>query len=363
MNNLYINLKSLSHNITQIKNKLNSHTKIMAIIKASGYGSGAAHIAHTLIENGIEFFGVATVFEAIELRKSGVDLPILILDQLFPQDIEKVIEFDLTANVCSFDISQQINVLSNSSGKKTKIHIEVDTGMNRTGLAVNQAVDTIIRINQLDSIIIEGLFTHFACADSSREYTLWQIDQFETLLAELKSKGIEIPIKHACNSAGLLNFPQAHFDMVRPGIMLYGYYPSKNLKDQIDLIPCFALKSQISYIKKVPKGTSISYNSTYVTSKPSTIATIPIGYADGYRRCLSNKGHVMIGGQKANIVGNICMDMFMIDVTHIPDAKTGDEVILFDENNITVDEIADLCGTINYEIISTVGQRVERKYM
>lgn len=360
---MYVDLNAIAHNIKEIKERLKPETQLMAVIKASGYGSGAVNIVNTLIDNGAERLAVAIAEEGIQLRKRGVSIPILILIQPFQTQLKDFLEYDLIPTITHYELAKELNDICQAGSKIVKVHIEVDTGMGRMGIPDGKAVDLIADISALKNIQVEGIYTHFACSDCDVEYTRSQIERFEAVLRGLKERGIEIPLKHACNSAAIINFPEAHYDIVRPGLMLYGYYPDQSLRDKLELMPSLTLKSKVAYIKEVPPGTSVSYNCTYTTERVSKIATIPVGYADGYRRELSNKGSVVINGYGAPIVGTVCMDMFMVDVTHIPDVKAGDEVILFDHSNITVDEIAKLCGTINYEIIAIVGSRVPRVYL
>lgn len=363
MNILYVNLEALRHNINEVHKHLNPGTQIMGIVKANGYGTNAVSIVETLTKSGVSYLGVASVSEAIELREHQVALPILVLNQLNLEDIPAVISHQLTANISHLETVKRLNFEAFNSNKKIKIHIEIDTGMGRTGVQPEHAIPFIQQVSSLENIEIEGIFTHFSSADCNVRFTENQINQFEDILKKLNQLQIHIPIKHACNSAGMLNFPRAHYDMVRPGIMLYGYYPDKSLRNKINLMPCLSLKSEISFIKEVSTGTSISYKNTYITKKITRIATIPLGYADGYKRCLSNIGSVLIKNKRANVVGTICMDVFMVDVSDIPDVKIGDEVIIFDSENITVDEIAHQCETINYEIITSIGNRVKRVYI
>ncbi len=360
---MLVDLRAIEHNIREIARKLRPQTGMIAVIKASGYGSGAGNIVDMLLRNGVSMLAVAIAEEGMELREQGVDIPILVLVQPSREDLGEVVKYGLTPAVSDYELAVQLDNASCSANKITNLHVEVDTGMGRTGISPDKALGLVSALKRLKNVNVEGIFTHFACSDTDAAYTKLQIDKFEKVLEELSKKGIDISIKHACNSAAILNFPEAHYDMVRPGLMLYGYYPNQDLRKEIDLIPSLALKSKVVFLKEVPENTSISYSRTFKTRSASRIATIPIGYADGYRRALSNKGRVVINGVAAPIVGTICMDMCMADVTHIPDVKVGDEVILFDQYNITVEDIAKTCGTINYEIISTIGARVPRVYI
>ncbi len=360
---MYVDLAAIEHNIREIGSKLGPQTGMIGVVKASGYGSGAENIVDTLIRNGANMLAVAIAEEGKQLRELGVDIPILVLVQPGHEDLKEIVKFGLIPAVSDYELAVELDSISRAKNKAVKLHVEVDTGMGRTGIRPDQAYSFITALKALKSVSVEGIFTHFACSDTDQEYTELQIGRFEKVLQELKNKGVEVPLKHACNSAAILNFPETHYDLVRPGLMLYGYYPCQDLRQKIDLIPSLALKSRVVYLKEVPENTSISYSRTFKTRRASRIATIPIGYADGYRRELSNKGSVVINGVKAPIVGTVCMDMCMADVTHIPDVKVGDEVTLFDRYNITVEDIAEICRTINYEIISTIGARVPRVYI
>lgn len=244
-----------------------------------------------------------------------------------------------------------------------KIHIEIGTGMGRTGISPKRIKEFLDESNKYPNIKIEGIYTHFSCSDTDEEYTKKQIASFKEAVSVVQEEIKDLKYIHCCNSAGILNFKEAHFNLVRPGIILYGYYPNDNLKEKINLKPAVTLKSKISFLKEVEAGTSISYGRTFVTKRKSKIATVQLGYADGIRRCLSNKGEIIINNEKAPIVGTVCMDCFMVDVTDLKEVKVGDEVFIWDNKNITVEDIAKIYGTINYEVISTISNRVVREYV
>ena len=361
--NLYVDLNAIEYNIKEIQKKIPSQTQIMAVIKASGYGSGAVNIIRTLMQNGVSRLGVALANEGVELRKNRITIPINVLIQPFYSELEKFPQYDLIPAIADMDIVQKIDEISYKMNKTTKVHVEVDTGIGRIGIQPKDAVQFVVELKKLKNIEVEGIFTHFASSGNNEEYTQMQISKFNEVLNGLTEKGIDISLKHACNSAGLVNYPEAHYNMVRPGLILYGYYPDEELRNKINLKPSLTLKSKVAFVKEAPPETAISYGGNFVTKRVSKIATVPLGYADGYRRELSNKGYVFVGGKIVPIVGTICMDVFMADVTDAEDVKVGDEVILFDNCNIKVEEIAKLCNTINYEIISTIGSRVPRIYL
>jgi len=360
---LFVDLKAILHNVKEIRGLLSPKTEIMAVIKASAYGSGSPEIARILVQDGLKRFAVAIPEEAIVLRKSGIDKPILVLTPPMLSDLQTLVECDLTPSISDIETAKKLDELCCTNNKRLKIHVELDTGMGRTGISPKEAISLITQVNDLSNLDVEGLFAHFSSAESDTEYTRKQISLFEKTVNELKQIGINIPIKHVCNSAGIVLFPDVHYEFVRLGLMLYGYFPDETLKDKLSLKPSLILKTKIVHIKDVPAETSISYNRTFITKRPSRIATLPIGYADGFKRALSNKGFVLVNGQKAPIIGRVCMDLSMIDVTDIPNVKKGDEVIIFDNINITVEELAELCGTISYEIISTISPRIPRVYI
>jgi len=364
-----INLDAIAHNVREIKKLIGKRVEMMGVVKADAYGHGVLEVVRTLLDNGVTQLAVSMLDEAIQIRKMGINVPILILSYTDPARAEEIVVNNVTQTVFSMDLAMALSKAAVKLGKNAKIHVKVDTGMTRVGFMPGySAVKSIMEISKLPGIIIEGIFTHFASADESeREYTQMQFEKFMSVCNELGRVGIHIPVKHVCNSAGIIQYPEMHLDMVRPGVILYGLYPSKEIKrDTICLKPAMTLKANVILVKDVEKGTCISYGRTFRTSRQSRIATIPIGYADGYTRLLSNKGKVLINGETAPIVGRICMDQCMVDVTDLKhDVKVGDEVVLFGCQNgscISVDEVAEEIGTINYEIVCIIGKRIPRVY-
>lgn len=363
-----INIDYIEDNLKAIKNYVGYDKEIMVVIKADGYGHGAIPIARQLYEAGIDSIGVATLQEAVALRKYGIKIPILILGYSPEEEYNDLIDYDIIQTVYKPSMVKGISDMAVKAGKKAKIHIKIDTGMTRLGFYPDE--DSVIQIEEiykLPNIEIEGIFTHFAQADDSdRTYTEQQIRLYNEFIKKLEDKGIIIPKKHASNSAGLIEYKEAHFDMVRAGIALYGLYPSNDVDhDRLKLKPSLSLISNIIFLKDVPSGVSVSYGSTYVTDRQCKIATIPVGYGDGFPRSLSSKGRVLIRGQYAPIIGRICMDQFMVDVTDIEGVSDGDEAVLIGkqgDNEITVEEIAGIDGTINYEIVCQLGKRIPRVY-
>lgn len=363
-----IDLDAMAHNLKELKSIKDPKAEMMAVIKADGYGHGAVPISKTLIDNGIDRFGVAIVEEGIALRKSGAQIPILIFGYTPTEQLDQVIHYDLIQTVFKEEVALALEKRARALEKIVKIHIKIDTGMGRVGFMPNkETLNCMKRIQELPHIQIEGIYTHFAKADESdKSFTYSQLNTFNEFLNLLEDEGIHIPIKHASNSAGVMVFGEAHFQLIRAGISLYGLYPSDEVDQRsIQLQPALSLKSHIVFIKEVEKNTPIGYGGTYLTPERSIIATIPVGYGDGYPRLLSSKGRVLIRGEYAPIVGRVCMDQFMVDVTHIKGIRDGDEVVLIGQQGdkiISTDEIAKLVGTINYEITCGLGKRIPRIY-
>lgn len=364
-----INLDNLAHNIKEVRRVTKKDALVTAVVKANAYGHGSIMAAKIFLENGADRLAVATLSEGIELRRAGIKAPILILGCTPEHQAKFAIENDIIQTVCSYENAKVLSDIAKSMDDIAKIHIKIDTGMSRIGFRVEEkTIDEIVKISKLSNLYMEGIFTHFAKADEKdKTFTEKQFEKFQWVIDELEKRDIHIPIKHVSNSAGIIDLPQYNLDMVRGGIMIYGLYPSNEVcKDRVSLKPAMKLKAKISNLKVVPKRTGISYGQIFITNRESKIATIPIGYADGFTRLLTSKGEVSIKGNRVPIVGNICMDQCMVDVTDIPDVEIGDEVILFGDgkdNSPHIDEIAKKLGTINYEIVCMVGRRVPRVYI
>ncbi len=364
-----INLDHIAHNVEEIRRLVGKRTEIMAVVKADAYGHGVMETVSTIIENGASRLAVSMLDEAIQLRKIGIDVPILVLSHTSPQRADELIQYHITQTVYSHEMAEALSDVAVRQGTKVPVHIKIDTGMTRVGfLPGYSAVKDVVKIQKLPGIVVEGIFTHFATADErDRGYTLHQMELFESIISELNRIGIIIPIRHVSNSAAILQYSENTLDMVRAGIILYGIYPSDEVdRTVIDLKPAMTLKANITLVKWVDAETSISYGRKFTTKRKSRIATISIGYADGYSRLLTNKSRVLVNGQYAPVVGSICMDQCMIDVTDISgELEVGSEVVLIGrqgENEITADEIAQLIGTIPYEIVSIIGKRIPRVY-
>jgi len=355
-----INLDNLEHNFLQIRKRLTPGTKTLVTVKADAYGHGLVPASKRLEGCGVDFLGVASIDEGIALRKAGIKSPILILGLILKNDLAPLFEYDLTVSVCDEELSAALDKKARLLRKQAKVHIKVDTGMGRIGIVHYDAYKLVRKIYGLKNIKVEGIFTHFAFADMNKRFTFYQIDLFDKLVKRLVSAGIDIPLVHAANSMGVLNYKHSHFNMVRPGLVIYGLYPKENLK--INLKPVLSLKTKVIFVKKVPAGCGISYGHEYVTQRPTRIVTLPIGYGDGYPRNLSNKAPVLIGGKRFRICGRICMDQIMVDVGNTP-VRIEDEVVLIGtqgKNRITAEELAELSGTIPYEIVCGLGSRIPR---
>ncbi len=361
-----VDLAAIRSNFGALKGILAPETKTMAIVKANAYGHGSVRVAKEL-ESKADYFAVAALEEAMELRENGIKTPVLILAYTSPSQYEELINNDIATTIYSFDDAKQLSVAAEKLGKKAVIHIAVDTGMGRIGFFDNEeSVDIIGKISELPFIEIEGIFTHFACADMSDKTSAFsQKERFDKFISMLESRNINIPIKHASNSAAIIDL-DCRYDMVRMGISLYGLYPSDEvMADRIKLAPAMEVVSHVIHIKDVEPGIGISYGHTYVTAEKRRIATVCIGYADGFNRAFSNKGYVLINGKKAPITGRVCMDQIMVDVTDIDDVRVGDDVIIMGEScgaAITAECLGEMCGSFNYEVICTFMPRVTRVY-
>lgn len=365
-----INLDNIRKNVINIKNNIDTNSKIIAVVKTDGYGHGALRIAKELDQmEEVDFFAVATIEEAMDLKDNGVKTDILILGYCFPTGYETIVNNDIRSTVFDYETAKELSDIAVKNNTKAQIHIKVDTGMSRIGLIPNEdGIELVKKIYKLPGINIEGMFTHFARADErDKTYINNQFNIFTAFNQKLKAVGINIPILHCSNSAAIVDSPFANLNMVRAGIILYGLWPSNEVqKDNIKLYPAMELKSTVVYVKTIDKDTQISYGGTYCAKDRMTIATVSIGYGDGYPRCLSNKGYVLIRGQKAPILGRVCMDQLMVDVSHIEGVVRGDTVTLVGidgENSISMEEFSALANTINYESVCDIGKRVPRLYI
>jgi alanine racemase len=361
-----VDLGALTYNYHQLRQLVPSSVKFLTVVKADAYGHGAIPVSKKLEELGADFLGVATVQEGAELRNAGVKSPILVLSGIYQEEVEDVLAYQLTPMVYCLEIAEALSATAKKKGETIPIHIKVDTGMGRIGVLAKEAASFATRLRKFENLKIEGVASHFSTADGGNSsFAKEQLQRFAHTLEEMKKVDVDPPLCHIANSAALVTLPAAHFTLVRPGIMLYGSYPSPALKEKVSLRQVMSWKSLVADLKKVPKGYPISYGRTFITQRPSLIADIPVGYADGYNRLFSNRGEILIKGMRAPVVGRVCMDWTMVDVTDIPGVAVGDEVVLMGNQlgqEITPEALGELIGTISYEILCSVGKRVPRIY-
>lgn len=364
-----IDLRAIAHNLQAMKQVTSPATEIMAVVKANAYGHGILEVSRVALTNGAKWLGVAILDEALLLRQHEIKAPILVLGYTGIEQAETVVRAGVTQAVYTFSQAKALSAAAVKLGLLAVIHLKIDTGMGRLGFLPSAAtLATIEKIADLPGLVIGGIFTHFAAADApDKTYTREQFRQFQALIQELEWKGIKPPLKHAANSAAFLDLPETHLDLVRLGIVLYGLYPSPEVRqDLLCLQPAMTVKARVSFVKELPAGWNVSYGRTYTTAGPTAIATIPMGYADGYSRLFSNRGEVLIRGIRVPVVGRVCMDQFMVDVSAQFPVVLGDEVVIFGRQNgsvLTVEELAAKIGTINYELICMISERVPRIYI
>ena len=376
-----VDLSTIAHNTRELRRITRPEARLMVGVKADGYGHGAIEVSKTALLNGADALGVARVEEGITLRKAGIQAPILIFGYTLPELADALIEHDLTQTVYDTATAKQLSAAISGQNRHLKIHIKVDTGMGRLGLLspdhsekrlkAQYTVETLAAIKKiahLPGLNLEGIFTHFASSDTlDKSYAEVQFKRFTQLLDDLKIEGIVPSLRHAANSGAIIDMPHTHLNMVRAGISFYGLYPSSEVcQDHLQLLPAMALKARVIHVKTVPAGFAVSYNSTWQSSTKTTIATIPIGYADGFSRAFSNRGQMLVHGQRAPIVGRVCMDLTLLDVGHIPHVKVGDEAVIFGRQKnrvLSADEQAACIDTINYEIVSALTARIPRVYL
>lgn len=365
-----IDLDAVAYNMEQMKQRLGGNTRLIAVIKTDGYGHGAVPIAKMFESTDYVWgYAVACMDEAVVLRHAGVKKPILVLGCIFPEQYEEMIRYEIRAAVYTKEMAVGMAKAAEKIGKTAYFHIKIDTGMGRIGFTVNEKnVNEICEINKLKHGMIEGMFTHFAKADETdKSYTRMQHERFIRMREALEKKNVSIPYIDCDNSAGIIDFPDLKHDLARAGISLYGMYPSEEVNhDAIDLKPALELISHVTFVKEVEAGTSISYGGTFVAEKAMKVATIPVGYGDGYPRSLSNCGEVLIHGKRARILGRVCMDQFMVDVTGIPDVQFMDRVVLVGwdgTEHISVEELSEKSGRFPYEFVCCLGKRIPRVYV
>lgn len=361
-----IDLNALQYNFHQVKKRVGGKVKILVAVKANAYGHGMLEVSRRLLNLDVDYLGVATIDEAIQLRRAKITAPILLFSAILPYEVKAVIDYKITLSVSSLEIARRLNREAKTKRRRVKVHIEIDTGMGRLGVWHKEAIGFITRLIEFKNLEIEGVYTHFASADEEDSaYTFLQIASFKTLIKDLERREIGIPFKHAANSMGLLRFKECHFNLVRPGLIVYGLYPRKDTRRDIRLKPVLSFKTKVVSLKKLTRGQTVSYGRTYVAPKDTVIAILPVGYGDGYSRLLSNRADVLIRGKRMGVVGTICMDQTMVNVTLFPDVKVGDSAVLIGKQGkemITAEELASLSDTISYEVVSCISSRVPRLY-
>ncbi len=358
-------MDAVRYNLGCIRDHIDKNTGIMAVVKANAYGHGIDRIGRVLSEGGVDYLGVATVDEALSLRSSGILAPVLVLGSVLREEAKAAVMHDITLTLCDQELFRIIIKLAKEITARPKVHLKIDTGMGRIGVWHEEALEFIKKVHSSEDIDIEGIYTHFSSAARDRKTTNLQINSFRKVLDVIDAEGIEIKYKHAANSIAVIYWRGSHLNLVRTGILLYGVYPKENFRGRFHLRPAMNLKTKIVHLKETPSGRAISYGRTYITQKNTKIATIPIGYADGYGRILSNKAEALLKGQHARVVGMVTMDQALLDVGHIENVKVGDEVVLIGKqgtSEISIERIAKLAGTIPYEILSAITDRVPRIY-
>lgn len=359
-----VNLDAMKWNIDRVRELLKGETAILLVVKADAYGHGAVRIARLAAECGIDMLGVATVDEGKELREAEIGLPILVLSPVLPEEISHAMEYDLAVTVSSLEFARAASETAVRQERTCKVHLEVDTGMGRAGLGRESAIPVIEEIMQLDGLEIEGLFTHFPASDSDMDFSREQIESFNELIEGLK--GADFSYIHCANSAAIVNFENSHFNMIRPGLLIYGHMPSIHLAGKVEVVPVMSFRTKLVLVREMPPGASISYGRTYIAPEHITMGIIPVGYGHGMSHRLSNKGEVLFRGSRVPIIGRVTMDMTMVDLSGFENPRVGEEIVIFGrqgEEEISADEIAQWEGTLNYEILCRISKRVARLYL
>lgn len=360
-----IDLGAIRYNLRRIRQLAGRDIKILSLVKADAYGHGMNEVSRVVSEEGVDYIGVASLDEAGELRRIGIKGNIIVLGAILPQEADGVLKFNAIQTISDLRIARLLSKRAQAKGRDIKVHIKIDTGMGRIGFWHEEAADFVKKIASLKNIVLDGIFTHFPSAEEDKLFTYGQIKDFKALMEKLWQYNIDIPVKHTSNSMALIDFKDSHMNMVRPGLIMYGLYPRKDLTRKLKLKPAMKLKTKVVHVKSVPKGRSISYGRTYIAKKDTKIATIPVGYGDGYSRHFSNRSDVLIKGRRVPVVGRVCMDMTMVNVGG-KDIRPGEEVVLIGQQGkeaITVEELAGIANTIPYEIVCNIGRRVPRIYI
>jgi alanine racemase len=363
-----VDLDAIAHNVRALKAHIGEHTELAAVIKANAYGHGSLPVAHVALQNGATRLAVGPVEEGVQLRAAGITAPILLMCYATPGQAADIVRHRLTPTVNAPELAQALSdTVGAHNAPPLAVHIKVDTGMGRFGLMPDEVCDFVRAVAGLPGLIVEGFYTHFSSADEAdTSHTYEQFALYRQLAGQLEREGIHVPVKHAANSAATLRFPEMHLDMVRCGVAMYGLHPSADTEVTVPLRPAMALKSKVGRVRTVPSGWGVSYGRTYVTTRPTPVALVSVGYGDGYHRILSNKAEVLIHGQRAPMLGRVCMDQFVVDVRGIASVQEGDEIVVLGrqgQDEVSADEIAAWAGTINYEVVTSILPRVPRIYL
>ena len=361
-----IDLNALRHNLLAVKKRIGPQIKILGIVKADAYGHGDYEVSRVLLNNGVEMLGIAILEEGIQLRNTGIKAPLLLLGGVFEEQIDSIIHYDVTPTVYDLKLAEVLSKKATYFNKKLKVHVYVDTGMGSIGVKHDNAVEFVKFVKNLKNLIIEGIYTHCSSSDEKDSaFTNLQIKRFRDVLDALDTIKVRIPLRHMANSGAILGYPESYFNTVRPGLSLYGLYPSEDVSRDIGIRPVMSFKTRIIHIKDMESGDVVGYGRTYRITKPTRVATLPLGYDDGYNQLLSNQGEVIIRGKRASIIGRVCMDQCFVDVTNIKDVSVGDEVVLYGsqaQETISVESIAKQLNTISYEVTCSISKRVPRIY-
>lgn len=361
-----VDLDLLQHNLKEISRVAGADTAIMAVVKANAYGHGAVECARVAVDTGVKYLGVAVGLEALELRAAGIKTPILVLGYTPAEQAPSMVANDIDVTVFDLEPVLALSAAAAKAGKSAKVHLKVETGMSRLGIPPGEALDKFLEtIKTLPNVKLTGVFTHFAASDEDHDYTNRQFDLFREAMKSVNNKGFASVLRHSANSAAIMDFPHTYLDIVRPGLVMYGFYPSDRVTRRADIKPVLSLKARIAHIRQASAGETIGYARTYKTSAPTLVATLPIGYADGYDRGLSNTSYVLVKGTRAPVLGRVCMDQMMVDVTNVPEVKVGDVAVLMGEqsgDSITADDLARMVQTIPHELLTKIGKRVPRVY-
>ncbi|HET7152743.1 MAG TPA: alanine racemase [Candidatus Kapabacteria bacterium] len=360
-----IRLQTLAQNLKNIRKTLQKNVNVMAVVKANAYGHGAIECSRVLLESGASMLGVALLQEAIELRTAGISAPILVMTPPLPEEADTYISNEIDFTLCKQETAELFSARAEALGKTVAAHVKIDTGMGRVGILPVDALEFVRFVDTLPNIRMQGIATHYASSDEDLPYTATQLHSFTSIVKELEQNGFSFPIRHSANSGAILNLAESHLNCVRPGVILYGYMPSQNMRSNVTLEPVLSLKAKVDFVKRVPVGTSISYGRTFFTDMETTIATVPLGYADGYSRLLSGKAHAIVNGKKFPVVGRVCMDQIMVDVGNEP-VEEGDVLTLIGRDGtetITAWDIANAMGTIPYEVLTMISSRIPRIFI